>query len=72
MPCIQEPTPGSPDALTELLELNKEVTLTDDQKNLFDAYSLVLYTFRQNQLRIDREADSPNLLLHNKVTDRQN
>ncbi len=71
IPDIQDPTPGSPNAFIELLELNKEVTLTDELKNLFDAYHFVIYALRQNHRLIDEEVDGRTFLLHNKVTDPQ-
>ena len=69
---IKAPSPGSPNALAEFLELNKEVILADEQSDLLNAYNYVVFTFREVNHRIDNEVDRPNLLLHKKVTDPQN
>ena len=71
LPDYKDPTPGSAEALTEIFERNKDLELSPKQQNYFIAYSLVLYTFRQNHRLIDPSTDSPNLLLHKKVTDPQ-
>jgi len=66
IPSIQDPTPRSPHAIIELIERNKNVTLTEEQQQIYIACSVVLYSFRQNHRLIDLETDNPNFLFQPK------
>lgn len=72
LPSYKDPTPGSAEAFTELFERNKDLKLSQEQQKYYIAYSIVLYTSRQNHRLVDPSTDSPNILLHKKVTDPQN
>lgn len=63
---IQDPTPRSAHAITELIERNRNVTLTEEQQQIYTACSVVLYSFRQNHRLIELETDNPNLLFQFK------
>src|SRR3546814_1132823 len=51
-------------ALPIYIERNRDVQLDEDGKNTYEAFNLVLYTFRQNHRLVDAETDGANLLLH--------
>ncbi len=72
LPEIRYESSGSTNVLRDFLELNKEVTLTDKQKNWFNACDYVIFTIAEIITRIDPEADSSAHPLYKKSINPQN